>query len=274
MRELLYKYCPINAYTYTNLILGQIHFSRVQDLNDQFEGLTHLTNPDFKSSDKAFKKFFSQYFDHGRLYDPFLTRQQLYLEAINTDLTKNHLVCSFSQTSEEPVLWAHYGESQKGICLVYDKAILLESLAMDYSYADIKLFDVQYGQRPHTTITETEETIHYHSDIHLLAAKSKTWRYEKETRLIINSSKIEGNNLIAARCALVGCIFGFNAELQHIKSIQNILDSEQNYQYTYLAQVSVDPKTGKLTCPLLPTYQYNTHYVDLWPGIHSELDFD
>lgn len=86
------------------------------------------------------------------------------------------LLC-FSRSWSSPVLWSHYGDKHKGICLGFD---IPDELVKPVTYQGKR-----FASRIEHAITRHSETVGYK----LLTTKYEHWRYEDEVRLIV---KLEG----------------------------------------------------------------------------------
>ena len=124
----------------------RLKISRIMELNDPFEFLgVDLSDPTLR---RALKK----------------TKQQL--------SKTNGLLC-FSKTWRNPVLWGHYADSHRGICLGFDVPRTF-------------LTEVKYVTcRPPPLPKVLDETFMKH----LLFTKFSHWQYEQEYRAFVNLEK-------------------------------------------------------------------------------------
>ncbi|WP_237132353.1 DUF2971 domain-containing protein [Pseudohongiella sp. O18] len=141
-------YYTAEKYALSNIINERIKISMLDELNDPFEFLG------VNLSDKKFRKAF---------------------EAGRDAAAKDFGIISFSRGWKNPLLWAHYGDKHRGICLGFD-------------IDDAHIKEVKYF--PKRMIAEidmekefggiTEELIES-----LLCAKYVGWKYEDEVRVIV-----------------------------------------------------------------------------------------
>lgn len=94
--------------------------------------------------------------------------------------------CCFSEESTSTLMWAHYADSNKGMCITYDfnqwnATMLLKHL----------LFPVAYSKRPIELVDLLEDRqnkiCQYPIDTAVLCAalnKASVWQYEREWRMI------------------------------------------------------------------------------------------
>lgn len=92
-------------------------------------------------------------------------------------------LCSFSETRDHELMWAHYADQFRGICVAYSFSKLLS-----YLPADIAFVRMYYN--------ETEPTIHGgQHDIdnlvrRVLSNKNYKWLYEREWRMFAQIGKV------------------------------------------------------------------------------------
>jgi len=131
-----------------NLKERRIKISRLEDLNDPFE-LMWMELPD-KEDRKAFRK-------------------------AKKNISAEYGVICFSKDWSNPVLWSHYAEKHRGVCLGFD-------------IPDDSVIHVQYtAKRPVWNIRDGfgRVTIDKKSMNVLLETKYKAWEYEDEIRILV-----------------------------------------------------------------------------------------
>ena len=138
-------------------------------------GLINLENKHLKVS------------DFSNLNDPFEllgiemsdkdVRAAVQFEKSQIAKTKG-LLC-FSENKYDPVQWAHYGDSHKGVCLGFE---IPETNLKQVNYVSSRL------------AKSTLDDPNKHEK--LLTTKFKHWAYEQERRLIVNLSSQISNGLV------------------------------------------------------------------------------
>jgi hypothetical protein len=142
-------YYTAQKYALLNIKNEHIKISLLDDLNDPFEFLgVDLTDKEFRKS-----------FQAGR-----------------DEAAKSCGIISFSKDWHNPLMWGHYGDKHKGICLGFD---IDDSHIKEVTYfpermpAEIDM-KKKYGGL-------TEEIIE-----NLLCTKYIDWKYENEVRVIVH----------------------------------------------------------------------------------------
>jgi hypothetical protein len=84
-------------------------------------------------------------------------------------------ICSFSESHRNEIMWAHYADEYKGICIEYRFSSLLTNLSDDISFVRI-----HYSESAPTVIMKlTPEQMAQN----LLSYKNYRWLYEREWRM-------------------------------------------------------------------------------------------
>jgi hypothetical protein len=123
----------------------------------------------------------------GKLNDPMeglfstsrTVRESAKHRAIRASIRENKAnvgMCSFSEVHDHELMWAHYADQFRGICISYSLTRLLSGLPKDVHF--VRMF-----------YNETEPTIHRTNDDPgqlakmVLSYKSYKWLYEREWRM-------------------------------------------------------------------------------------------
>lgn len=183
----LYRYMPFNYNNVRSLETGKIYLTELGKMNDVFEGLV-LSNAEKE-------------LDLRNLYD------LAYLKA-------------FSEENKNLLMWSHYGDNHKGICIEYDIKRLIHRKAEEYGdehpvlyhlfpviYTDkrikndLAMSNIKYAAK---SIDEYKYDLKkgnanvdsdWHHDIKsLFLYKSKVWEYEKEWRIVVTFHQLKGES--------------------------------------------------------------------------------
>src|SRR5260221_11935201 len=142
----LYKYHNININLLKCLHKKMNWYSRIDQLNDPYE---------FYFVDNT----------GTTVYDSF---------------KKSLCVCCFSKNMNEILMWSHYADNHKGVCLEWD---------FDVEQKKGSFFEIEYDDNV-TILDEVKryESGHLNLDIEsngkFMKLKFKTWGYEEEIRII------------------------------------------------------------------------------------------
>ncbi|NQZ83505.1 MAG: DUF2971 domain-containing protein [Colwellia sp.] len=150
-------------------------------------------------------------------------------ESLLKNEIKNLCACSLSEAFDEPLMWSHYGDGMKGICLMFDKqSIEKSSLEFDkVKYQDtppnMDFFD-QYKKYKNKQKMNLGE---------FLITKHTGWSYEKEFRSVsfnINEKKPELGVLRALKENSLKAIIMGSKISQVDKSLLNTLSEKFDFK--------------------------------------------
>lgn len=219
----MHKYRAINKYLLEGLVNSTIYCASPNKLNDPFDCRVNITDA----------------VSHAILKLPDDKKKILvkvvslvgYIDRLQAD-TSNVAVFSGSTVVDDPLLWAHYADEHRGLCLAYD---FPESF-LDNPDEILGVAPVEYGDNPLTEWIIQNAPIKKDdmSDFTLgvvkkvLSIKSLNWAYEKEVRIIREQEgvfEIEKDHLKQI-------CFGLNAPESDIKLIQRLV-KDAGYSVNY-----------------------------------------
>lgn len=215
----LYKYTKICETTLENLSGNQLYFSSPEDFNDPYEFIYQFSVGDncyedflkliYEGEEKHFSNIGmkkEEVLEHTRIYYFKGLRKKLGVHC----LTKN---------ANSDLMWAHYGDCHRGICIEYDQCSHPFSMFQPVDYVD----------KIHTVIVKNAK--HFEMNVetefdNALLIKSQWWSSEREYRYVMPvGAKYEYPN----EC-IKSITFGFfSSEEDRIKVIQ--ATSHLNTQY-------------------------------------------
>lgn len=264
-------------YTLELLKNNEFYFSSPDQFNDPFDCYMPITFAKGKanwrkqteylaSHTNSDKKLFierlmtvGEYLNFDPLQTP-LKNAPDYVKTFSQNIKKLNLqnafrIYSLSAKKDNMLMWAHYGDSFRGICLGFS-AFSLADQGLP-SFYNIKFENIINNS---TTLTLLQQKsaycgpVHYASDnklpaesisiinefnsselLHLLSTKYKEWIYENEFRLIFPQQSIHKaskgtNKLNFDKNILKDVIFGFDCEAKNKEEIKNIV--KEKYQKT------------------------------------------
>lgn len=195
----LFKFCKFNVFTIQTLVNKTLYFSSPDKLNDPLDCRFKLKikNPNnFSNKTQEIIKY-SGWFLNEEL-DFFLNkdanlrigdekRQVEFLHKFLTYVQNSYIgICSFSTVFSNNLLWSHYSDEARGLCLVFDKQKLIESIKENSKNLNVKITPkrISYGGIKNIEIQLYKNGNLGYSIEHLFS-KTKQWNYEKEFRIIV-----------------------------------------------------------------------------------------
>jgi hypothetical protein len=143
----------------------RLKLAMLEDMNDPFELLgIELKTPE----DRAF-----------------------FQEKLKPEMNRTIGLLCFSRTWSNPVLWSHYADKHRGLCLGFD---IPDQHAKEVTYVRRRL----KAEIENTNFSDKNSSPGYK----LITTKYKHWRYEDEVRLIIplEHAQREGSNYFVSYC--------------------------------------------------------------------------
>jgi len=224
-----YKFRSINKYLIESLVKGTLYFAAPNKLNDPFDcqvDIKKAINNAISSPkiSKAGRNFLKNIYEDEEYFDNAQKR------------LKKLGICSFSLKLEEPLLWSHYADEHRGICLVYQLSFDMATIpGAELITKRISRAPVQYGKNPITDLMIIEasdpESSHYSENykkdflerLELIPSnkKNECWSYEKEIRLIIDKEGV----LPVPKNNLKQIIFGLNTSESDMDLIRQLVDN-------------------------------------------------
>lgn len=273
-KDLIFKYDRCINYTFNSLRNNTLYFSSIKNFNDPFE--TMFSMQSLVHNKEGVDFFYENIFPFTALKNikpknrEIIIKQRREHSASEMFLMidiKNSLysfiedffgVVCFSKTYNELLMWAHYANSGKGICQIFEHKTLFQVNSEGYP----RIEAVNYENKlPDISINVKREQFNY--DIRpIITTKRKNWSYENEVRAYINMSKItpfidSSRTLINQKNgklrnvkynanALRGIIFGHQCTIRNINRIKKELELNPDIDFKNLSfyQATPDSWTG------------------------------
>jgi hypothetical protein len=197
------------------LINSELYFALPKHLNDPFDCNINISNSILRVlSEWQSESLITEFLRSGTIADRI------------QKLTRTMGVCSFSLVSEEVLMWSHYANNHTGVCLCYE----IPGTFIDFETNKIVgVSEVSYNENGLTewifnNIESYKEqpqefAIEFHK--RYLTAKSPSWSYEKEVRIL----RKECGAFELPREYLKQICFGLQTSDQDQRLISRIVDN-------------------------------------------------
>ena len=178
---IIFKFERINKNLLKSLVNSELYFAHPDRLNDPFDCrvdiLSALENAISRASGPTCNEL-------GQLRKII---SSMNMAKLKTDL-ENMGVCSFSLELENTLMWSHYADNHRGVCLTYKfPKSFFEKTANEI----LGIVDVDYGLNPLSDWFLQEALRHISLEEFVrdlikkgLTVKAKLWEYEKEVRIL------------------------------------------------------------------------------------------
>ncbi|WP_083928505.1 DUF2971 domain-containing protein [Marinobacterium rhizophilum] len=125
------------------------------------------------------------YYSTGPEYDCSREEAEIWLLTveIERELLKRYGkgVCCFSSVYDNPLLWSHYGDQHKGMCIGYNLTRNPEPRLYKVNYGGSRIVPTSLIKR---AIADGDKEARDLLDKYILLRKASPWRYEREWRLL------------------------------------------------------------------------------------------
>lgn len=234
--KLFYKYKPINQNTDRLLKYNELYFSHPDKFNDPFDCKVDFFH---KGTRDEWVKFFCQQNMHPVEANNYIKnclkkgdmkqKKDGILLKKNIPFNEGDLLraCCFSETKESLLMWGHYADNHKGICLSFKSFSVGDYyiLPLDSEYTLPFRKVNYYDDRPKgvnlLNMSNKQEIDRIIKDFFI--TKFTDWQYEHEYRLLATINDFGGKDIVNfQKDALEGITFGLrvnSGDAQHIKDI-------------------------------------------------------
>lgn len=172
-KKIIFKYKEISDKCLMYLKEGTIWLSNPKKFNDPFDCLFELDEDEFIKSLKSFP------FNHSIMID--------HVEILNNyknNMLNSEFICCFSEINNNILMWSHYADNHKGICVAYSTEDLLKAARKHRKRITTILTPVYYSDEVEVLSCFSNENIS--KSAYSFQKKASCWSYEKEWRLMIS----------------------------------------------------------------------------------------
>ncbi|WP_413522658.1 DUF2971 domain-containing protein [Photobacterium phosphoreum] len=217
----LFRYRDFNTNTLKEIIDNELWHSSVRELNDPFESYFKMDDSFLLDKDEVLKAayvFFGEKAKDKCIHDYFNNYEKL-LRSVkksyksNSDMLEKvfskYLICCFSKQYNEPLMWSHYANGLRGLCIVYNKEKLNKTKILKGN-----MTDVLYDTTPYISKIKDIKTKVVNNEIWIDLDKSdckkcafskhSRWGYEEEVRTIIHFSDLDSRLNTSGYAVTVG----------------------------------------------------------------------
>ncbi|MCM1365314.1 MAG: DUF2971 domain-containing protein [Faecalibacterium sp.] len=178
----LFRYCSLNEYSLSNLVNNQITLSSPMLFNDIYDCTIHRSSLPYLKKDLMELNEMSVNMGHKTIKmnteyieSDFAKRDRFYM----TYMTEPMRIGCFSEDEKSILMWSHYADMNRGICIEYDffNSPNVSSMIYPVIYLDNPLDMSETCKK--SDAVELERSVLLSSIV-----KNKVWSYEKEWRYI------------------------------------------------------------------------------------------
>ena len=185
---------PMNLNAIRLLVTGHLYLASPSDLNDPFESEFEFeeieTIPDVV--------FLKDIFSNSKIDVNEINRDNFYIhlkKLLKNMQDEEYGITCFSEVDDDVLMWSHYANSHKGICLEFDSDKLLQSEVIRSIH--LKLENIKpLNEVPKVEIVIDDDSLTIKEKEDIALWKFPHWSHEKEIRLHGNLSDYRTNGLV------------------------------------------------------------------------------
>lgn len=262
----IYKFYRFNLNLIKTLVNAELWFGEPKNQNDPYEAEFIIKGINNKLSDYVKLLLIKLMYPNDNIdlikeiYKNDLENRNLiadYSKFIKKEIKKDFGICSFSKNCDDILLWSHYADGHKGLCLVFDKNKLHKNLIDQRTVGE----DIQYATTvPHLNVELDEKGMPWINGYDQLNFKYQKFIGEDEYRYIryfdpkfskgavvrheklnfnnkskslirVEGKTIKNRNVKFDKSTLQVIIFGENMDNDNKRSIVNLVRSITDYNH-------------------------------------------
>lgn len=203
------------------------HYGRATDSAWQRHYTNAIRTQNPRKSEQEIRALVESAMKHEFHKEPtFRENELMRFQAVLSNSVKKLGILCMSEINDDILMWSHYSDGHRGICLQFDKKQLQK-----YFYVE----KVQY-RSPYPTFKEFLDLVDNNQLHKLLMFKSDHWEYECEWRAIHNIHRNEARLLRLAPGILTGVILGCHMSDRNRAFIEEWVKSMGNTLHLYEAR--------------------------------------
>lgn len=236
----LYKYRTDNIHTLDILQNSELYFSFVEEFNDPFDCRVRIVLPTNREQWETHARYHNIPENLAHPVIRFLEAINYDTETIMQEYEKSHFrtitVCCLSEIRDNILMWSHYSNSHKGICIGFETVIDQNELCIrtDDPVLTRHINPVYHRVLPADKVkyqTICPEPYDFLSSDHrhlseFFKTKSVDWHYERERRIIMPYRDINKRLIKFDKSALKEVILGCKARSEFKQQTMKLIEDE------------------------------------------------
>jgi hypothetical protein len=227
------------------LTKNEFHFSIPDEFNDPFDSRFFSQ---FKGSKAEWEKYANNNFNEEDKIFFLNSLKEVNYKQSEIDMILRYvtgyneypfIVCCFSASRDNILMWSHYANQHKGICLGFRSTFINgeyffemeDNVNKNLNPKNAKLCEVKYQRGKPNIYNPVKKN--YHSQDSFYLTKSGFWNYEQEYRILVNhkyfddnQNRIRKRNFKFKKEILSEVIFGVNTDSYEMGKIYKIIQEE------------------------------------------------
>jgi hypothetical protein len=232
-----YRYQPINKLTLSNLVKCKNWVANPLEFNDPFE---------FRMTDDSYLN------SKGEL--TYLDETGMKARILYEENIKKIGVICYSTIEINTLMFSHYADQHKGICLEFD--ITDENL--------VAMKKIQYQEHFNTIKYSLDRDLLRNEIMNICTTKSKVWEYEQEYRQLFTNKHFHADY----PGKLTGIIFGCKTSKNDIELVISVLKEQLND--LTISKTFIQKNTYNLGLCTIPVSKNGMFVIpQFWDGLYD-----
>ena len=220
------------------LINSEIYLNNPKDFNDPFDC---KTNTVYHSDD--YNEWYKLCVDNGlneaeadRLASSMMGKKLTNEDLLGRDIDRKiYAINCFSEVNDSILMWSHYANAHKGICIEYSPCEELGGICFELVEGLSQIHDpvlnrllgiVKVNYQMNMPLEYNRLKDDSKKLIEFLRTKHSDWKYEKEWRILLVQEQLRRNPIIIKRKQITGIIFGLLIDDSYKKKYLDICNKE------------------------------------------------
>jgi hypothetical protein len=242
----LYKYRAINDFLETIITNQEIYLAAPSQFNDPFDCYPRITY--YRDKELQLKFFIENVIQQEegisieeaeKIAKRMVENEewgQLNMRSIVRDVLDEYGVYSLTELNDNMLMWSHYANSHKGVCLEFDssdpKDVFGQAVSVEYSSELPKI--------------NTMDSRPFYGTVPAMTVKAKDWSYEKEWRIIRSRTAGGPGTHKFDSQKLTGIILGAKIELSDKEKVIDLVNQYPGEIKIYQAVLGVWSQTNSV----------------------------
>jgi hypothetical protein len=233
--EQVFKYFSINSNLKKTLKENYFWLSKPTDFNDPFDCnenlvLYNLTEKNIEGLVKT--KVTGRRQERRKKIRSYKKQSEVFKKALRStlpDVIRNQGICCFSKTHKNILMWSHYADKHKGICIGFNPRKSMETFPLLH-------VNYEHDFKPIEYFSDKSDAL-----LNVLITKSADWIYEDEMRIL---KDFNGRLLFKKEC-VQQIIFGCRTEENDKQLIIELIKNNE-YKNVVFIQAKMNPTSFSL----------------------------
>lgn len=233
---------PFSVNALKLIIKGQIWFASPTSFNDVFEGMFEIEDIERVPNDEFLRGFYEENLKlRPDKIDEKINQIHSNPNVFRDDISPfvkelmytDYGISCFSKKGDNALMWSHYADSHRGICLVFDKNELRKS----FMGRRIEMGEVDYKRNSPIRVTMKceDNSVAFDAESSVFFNKMQCWSYEEEVRMFYEDTKKHKRRSVPfSKSCLKAIIFGERTDEDDKNTLVHLIENDSDYNLKWV----------------------------------------